>query len=110
MRLERQMKRLKDAELDPILALGTFMHALEIAGKHGAGLYEAKDIALDGSVVLIGRRKDLPPDLRSTLESIYREANRTPGFTARLFRRRRADQSAVVDAAWLADTVENREP
>lgn len=88
-RLERLMKRLKDAELDPVLAMGTMIQAFDFAAARGTGLLEAMDVLHDQMpatrVVRVRDRKALEPALRTRLEAAARPP-RKPGLWQRLGR------------------------
>lgn len=92
-RLERELRRLIEADLDPVANMGQLLQALAFARSRGTGLIEAMDIAdgLDPSLpVFAADRKRLPKDLRLRLEAAARPP-KEPGRIARLFRPRAAE-------------------
>jgi hypothetical protein len=98
-RLERQLRRLREAELDPVASMGVMLQALAHAREQGTGLIEAMDV-LEGVMpvrVITGDRKQLPPDLRKRLESAAKPPRR-PGLMGRLLGARQAAMQVQVDA------------
>lgn len=93
-RMERQLRRLAQAELDGIALLGAMLDACAFAAARGFGLYEAMDaITLGvpeanppGARLVIADRKRLDPALRRRLEAAAKPPKR-PGLVARLFGR-----------------------
>lgn len=91
--LERSVRRLVDAELDPVSSMGMMIEAARYATQNGFGLYEAIDL-LDPT-----DPASWPPGVRVVTHSIdnalierIRFASRPPkepGLVARLFGRRR---------------------
>lgn len=89
-RLERELRRLIEAELDPVANMGLMLQALAYARSQGTGLIEAMDVVdgLEPAVpVFSADRNRLPKALRSRLEAAARPP-KEPGRIARLFRPR----------------------
>jgi hypothetical protein len=99
-RLERQLRRMRDAELDPVANMGLMLEAVQYARDHGTGLLEAADV-VDGLEIALeirhADRKRLPADLRKRLEIAAKPARR-PGLMARLLGARQAAWQAQADA------------
>ncbi len=93
-RLERSVRRLVDAEMDPFIALGEFMAAADAAAAGGLGLYEAVNVLIaddpaswpPGSEVVLVDRKHLSSERRERIATAMRPPKQ-PGRLARLFGR-----------------------
>jgi hypothetical protein len=92
-RLERELRRLIDADLDPVANLGLMLQALAYARQHGTGLLEAADV-VDGldpaTPVFAADRRRLPKELRTRLEEAARPPKQ-PGRLSRLLKSRNAE-------------------
>ena len=94
-RTDRLLRRLADAELDPVPTLGLLMEAVAYAERHGMGLYEASGVvdprapaaAPPGTRALVPDRTRLDPALRTRLEEAARPPAK-PGLLSRLSPRR----------------------
>jgi hypothetical protein len=86
-RLERQLARMRNAEMDPVATMGTMLLALQAAQEAGAGLYEASGVLVPGAnvrgTVLRAERELLPKDLRKRLE-IAAKPPKKPGLFSRI--------------------------
>ena len=82
-RMDRQLKRLQEAELDPVIALGAMLQAVEWARDNQTGLLEAMDVLHPQinamQIVQISTRKDLEPLLKKRLEDAIKPPKR-PGL------------------------------
>lgn len=109
-RLEREARRLIEAEVDPVANLGLMLHALAYAREHGTGLIEAAHIVegLDPATpVFVADRKRLPKDLRHRLEEAAKPP-KEPGRLARLFRQHKAESPFEAKMrAFLADASDS---
>lgn len=93
-RLERSVRRLIDAELDPVMVIGLVFEIAAYARANGLGLYEAIDVvipdqpdAMPPSVKLIvAGRKRVDPALRKRIE-IAAKPVKKPGLLARMLGR-----------------------
>jgi len=86
-RLQRHLRRLREAELDPIANVGLLLQAVAFAKSNGTGLIEATGVvdALDpGTPVVFADRNRLPKDLRTRLEAAAKPPKK-PGLLARMF-------------------------
>lgn len=87
MRLDRQITRMRDAEMDPVANLGAMLLALEAAERANAGLFEAAGVPhgalAAGQSVHTAERKSLPKDLRTRLEDAAKPPKK-PGLIARI--------------------------
>jgi hypothetical protein len=85
-RLERDLRRLREAELDPVANMGLMLQAVSYARANETGLIEAVGVT-DGlgpdAQVVIADRSRLPKDLRKRLEAAAKPPKR-PGLVARL--------------------------
>ena len=112
-RLERQLRRLTEAELDPVANMGLMLQAVEYAHQHGTGLIEAADV-VDGLGrsfrAVVADRKQLPKSLRARLEATARPP-RKPGLMGRLFGANEAAKLADAEMqAFLATDVTRSDP
>jgi hypothetical protein len=85
-RLERQLRRLREAELDPVANMGLMLQALAFARANETGLIEAvgaTDGLEPGAQVVIAERSRLPKDLRKRLEAAAKP-QRKPGLMTRI--------------------------
>jgi hypothetical protein len=90
-RLERSVKRLVDAELDPVAVMSLLLQAVEYARANGLGLYEAMDVVTPdvggalppGARVIVFDRKRVDKSLRMRIELAAKPAKK-PGIFARL--------------------------
>ncbi len=95
-RLERIVKRMIHAELDPIPAMAQMFEAVKYARTHGFGLYEAVDVISPsapeslppGAVVIEVDRKRIEPSLKKRLELAAKPTKR-PNRLSRMIRRGR---------------------
>jgi hypothetical protein len=93
-RLERSVRRLVDAELDPVALIGLMFELAAYARQSGLGLYEAIDVvtpdapdAMPPGVRLVtADRKRVEPALRRRIEIAAKPAKK-PGLLARVFGR-----------------------
>jgi hypothetical protein len=86
-RLERDLRRLREAELDPVANMGLMLQAVAFARANQTGLIEAMGVTdglEPGAQVVIADRSRLPKDLRKRLEAAARPPKK-PGLVARLF-------------------------
>jgi hypothetical protein len=86
-RLERHLRRLREAELDPVANMGLLLEAAAYARENRAGLIEAAGVVdglPPGTPVVIANRKHLPKELRKRLEEAAKPPKK-PGLVARLF-------------------------
>jgi hypothetical protein len=92
--LERSVRRLVDAELDPIAVMGLMFEIAAYARQHGCGLYEAIDVVTPEATsgmppiarMVVADRKRLDAGLRKRLEIAAKPAKK-PGRLARMFGR-----------------------
>jgi hypothetical protein len=97
-REERIARRLREAEYDPVVALGLFREAIAYAEKHGLGLFEALDaVGPDGQTtfggtVIIGSRERVPKDERKRIDRAS-EPPKKPGLISRILGRQQASSS-----------------
>jgi hypothetical protein len=107
-RLERQLARLREAEIDPVATVGTLLLAFAAAREAGAGLLEANRVMVPGAEprgpLLIANRKSLPADLRKRLEEAAKPPKQ-PGLVARLVGRR-----ANVRPDWPPSKLDGVDP
>jgi hypothetical protein len=92
-RLERELRRLIEAELDPVANMGLMLQALGFARREGTGLIEAMDVVeflSPSTPVFAADRKRLPKELRTRLEAAARPP-RKPGLMTRLLNPRSAE-------------------
>jgi hypothetical protein len=85
-RLERHLRRLREAELDPVANMGLMLEAAAYARENRTGLIEAVGVVdglPPGTPVVIADRKHLPTELRKRLEEAARPPKK-PGLVARL--------------------------
>jgi hypothetical protein len=85
-RLERHLRRLREADLDPVANMGLLLEAAAYAGEHRTGLIEAAGVVdglPPGTPVVIADRKRLPNELRKRLEEAAKPPKK-PGLVARL--------------------------
>lgn len=89
-RMDRQLRRLQEAELEPVITLGAMLRAIAYAREHKTGLLEAMDVLhpqIDAiQIVQITRRKDIDPQLLKRLDEAIKPPKQ-PGLIARLFGR-----------------------
>ena len=101
-RLERFLRRIAEAELDAVAAVGLLLEACAAARARGVGLFEALDVITleapesdpPGAVVVPGDRSRLDKTLRRRLEEAAKPPKQ-PGLVARIFGRRRASPSGT---------------
>jgi hypothetical protein len=94
-RTVRLLRRLDEAELDPVATLGLMIDAVAYAAERGLGLYEALDVITleapeadpPGARLVAPDRRRLDPALRRRLEEAAKPPKR-PGLLARLAGRR----------------------
>jgi hypothetical protein len=102
-RLDRQLARLRDAEMDPVANVGAMLAALETAEAAGTGLLEAAGVAHGslgkGQPLVVAERKSLPPDLRKRLEAAAKPPKK-PGLLARLRGERVPARQPDVSEFW----------
>jgi hypothetical protein len=105
-RLERQIGRMRDAEMDAVANIGTMLLALSAAEQAGSGVYEAAGIpatALQtGQTVVYAGRKSLPPELRTRLENAAKP-QRKPGLIARMFGANKSKKDELPDSSSFWD-------
>lgn len=85
-RLERHLRRLREAELDPVANMGLLIEAAAYAREHRTGLIEAigaVDSLAPGTPVFFADRRRLPKELRKRLEEAAKPPKK-PGLVARL--------------------------
>jgi hypothetical protein len=85
-RLERDLRRLREAELDPVANMGLILQAVAYARANQTGLIEAigaTDGMDPGARVVVADRSRLPKDLRKRLEAAAKPPKK-PGLIARL--------------------------
>jgi len=93
-RLERSVRRLVDAELDPVAVMGLMYDLAATARRSGMGLYEAIDVVSPdhpdalppGARIVVADRKRIDPALRKRIETASKPAKK-PGLLARMFGR-----------------------
>lgn len=88
-REERIARRLREAEYDPVVALGLFREAVAYALERDLGLFEALDAvgpegqAVFGGTVIIGDRKRVPKDERKRIDEASKPPKK-PGLIGRM--------------------------
>lgn len=89
-RLKRQLLRLVDAEMEPVLAMAGLLGAVSWAHSNGTGLLEAADVVYPGmparEIVQLTNRKQVDPGLRAEFEELIKPQKK-PGMVARLMGR-----------------------
>ena len=90
--LERTVKRLVNAEIDPLPVTGLMHEALHQARAHGVGLYEAQDVVGPGGEGRPGMEIVLPDQRRWDRDFVEQVVDfatppKTPGLLQRLFGR-----------------------
>jgi len=93
-RLERSVRRLVDAEFDPVAVMGLMVEMAAEARRAGVGLYEAIDVVTPdladamapGARVVVADRKRVEPGLRQRIEVAARPPKK-PGLLARMLGR-----------------------
>lgn len=89
-REERMARRLREAELDPVVSLTLFSEAVDYALEHGQGLFEALDAvgpageSVFGGEVVIGSRDRVPKDERKRIDELSKPPKK-PGLLKRMF-------------------------
>lgn len=97
-REERIARRLREAEYDPVVALGLFREAIAYAEAHGLGLFEALDAigpdgqAIFGGTVIVGSRNRVPKDERKRIDKAS-EPPKKPGLLSRVLSRQQGPSS-----------------
>ncbi|MDQ3514488.1 MAG: hypothetical protein M3462_12695 [Chloroflexota bacterium] len=116
-RLARFLRRLADAEMDPVATLGLLLDACAVARARGCGLYESLDVIVADAPaswppggVRLADRKRLDPVLRRRLEEAAKPPKpvKRPGLVARMLGRGSAvtpNGHAGADA-WPGDAVD----
>ncbi len=90
--MERVVRRLVDAEYDPMATFGLMHEAMRYASARGVGLFEAMDVVgpegqgMPGATVIMADRKRLDPDVRDRIEACLQQSKK-PGLMRRLFGR-----------------------
>ena len=105
-RLERFLRRIAEAELDAVAAVGLLIEACAVARARGVGLFEALDVITleapesdpPGATVVPGDRGRLDKALRRRLEEAAKPPKQ-PGLVARIFGRGRANPSGTGPTA-----------
>jgi hypothetical protein len=111
-RLERQLRRMIEAEIDPVANMGLVMQAVKYARDNAVGLLEASDVVDSGipmKHVVVADRKQLPPALRKRLETAAKPP-RKPGLMARLLGGRTQALQMQADARRFEGGNGSREP
>lgn len=91
-REERIARRLREAEYDPVVALGLFREAISYAEEHGLGLFEALDAVgpegqtMFGGAVIVGSRDRVSKDERKRIDKVS-EPTKKPGLIRRVLGR-----------------------
>jgi hypothetical protein len=93
-RLERSVRRLSDAELDPVAVMGLMFELAAYARQQRLGLYEAIDVVTPGRPdamppglhLVVADRKRVEPSLRRRIE-IAAKPSKKPGLLARMLGR-----------------------
>ncbi|MEA2594616.1 MAG: hypothetical protein QOF01_1085 [Thermomicrobiales bacterium] len=93
-RLDRSVRRLVDAELDPVAVMGLMFEIAAEARRTGLGLYEAIDVVmpdqpdamLPGTRVVVADRKRIEPALRKRI-AVAAKPVKKPGLLARMLGR-----------------------
>ncbi len=91
-REERIARRLREAEYDPVIALGLFREAAAYAREQGMGLFEALDAvgpegqAIFGGTVIVGSRDRVAKDERKRIDRVS-EPPKKPGVLSRMLGR-----------------------
>jgi hypothetical protein len=83
---ERLVRRLVEAERNPIASLGLFLEACDYAIDRGLGLYEATGVPADAGGLVLADPSRLAPERRSRLEAAMRPP-RKAGLLERLLHR-----------------------
>lgn len=98
-RLERDLRRLREAELDPVANMGLMIQAVAFAQANQTGLIEAMGVTdglEPGAQVVIADRSRLPKDLRKRLEDAAKPPKK-PGLVARLLGGRSQSSANSLD-------------
>ena len=85
-RLERQVRRLIEAEIESVATMGLMLEAVGYAHSQGTGLIEADEVLRAGvqvNAVYWADKRRLPEELRKRLEAATR-APKKPGLISRL--------------------------
>lgn len=91
-REQRMARRLREAEMDPVVALTLFHDAVDYALARNLGLYEALDAvgpggeAVFGGEVVIGSRDRVPRSERKRIDELSKPPKK-PGLLQRMFGR-----------------------
>ncbi len=100
-KVHRQLRRLQEAEMEPVLTLGTMLQAVGYAREHQTGLLEAMDVLhpeVDAfQIIQINRRKELDPQLRVRLEEAIQPPKRR-GLVSRLLGRSESDDRTSFES------------
>ncbi|MDQ3045106.1 MAG: hypothetical protein M3R06_08155 [Chloroflexota bacterium] len=91
---DRLVRRLIDAEVDPIASLGLLLEACDYAVERNLGIYEATGVHADAGGVMLADRRRLPPERLSRLEAATRPP-RKAGLLERLLRRDQTDRPGL---------------
>jgi hypothetical protein len=89
-REQRMARRLREAELDPVVALTLFGEAVDYALERGLGLFEALDAvgpggeSVFGGEVVVGSRDRVPKPERKRIDELSKPP-RKPGLLKRMF-------------------------
>jgi hypothetical protein len=118
-RTERFLKRMAEAEMDNVAALGLLIEACQYAIDYDLGIYEAVNVILPdapeswppGAKVIGADRKRLDRDLRKRLEEAAKPPKK-PGLMARLFAKRAVQTTPnghIEGADGLAEPWDDRQ-
>ena len=89
-REQRMARRLREAELDPVVALTLFGEAVDYALERGLGLFEALDAvgpggeSVFGGEVVVGSRDRVPKPERKRIDELSKPPKQ-PGLLRRMF-------------------------
>ncbi len=89
-REQRMARRLREAELDPVVALTLFNEAVDYALERGLGLFEAQDAvgpggeSVFGGEVVVGSRDRVPKAERKRIDELSKPPKK-PGLLKRMF-------------------------
>jgi hypothetical protein len=89
-REQRMARRLREAEVDPVVALTLFTEAIDYALKRGLGVFEALDAvgpggeSVFGGEVIIGSRERVAKAERKRIDTLS-QPPRKPGLLKRMF-------------------------
>ena len=89
-REQRMARRLREAEMDPVVSLTLFSEAVDFALERGQGLFEALDAvgpggeSVFGGDVIVGSRDRVPKAERKRIDELSKPP-RKPGLLKRMF-------------------------